>query len=121
MLRIGDYHDLLGHPTVGSSWEAFVIENILREHSEYWEPSYYRSRAGAEIDLVLEGPRKAVHAIEIKFSNTPRASRGFHEGCKDVGATEKFLIYSGQDQFPLSKGVRAMSLNDFLSLLQSER
>ena len=116
MLRISSYDDLLGHPTVGSSWEAFAVENILRNLSDYWEPSYYRTGSGAEIDLVLEGPQNAVRALEIKFSSAPRVSRGFHEGCQAIGATEKFVIYPGSEQFPLARDAQAIGLREFLRL-----
>ncbi len=29
LLNISNYNDLLGHPIIGTSWEGFVIENIM--------------------------------------------------------------------------------------------
>ncbi|KFZ44540.1 ATPase, partial [Smithella sp. D17] len=48
LLRIKTLDDLTGHPSVGASWEGFVIEQIvslLPENSQYY---FYRSNAGAE-------------------------------------------------------------------------
>ncbi len=118
ILRIANYQDLLGHPTVGASWKAFAIENVLRECSDKWEPSYFRTHSGAEIDLVPEGPGARVRAIEIKRSTAPKASRGFYEGCKDVGATEKFVVYPGSDRFPIGNDVDAIGLTQLLSHLR---
>lgn len=68
LLRIPDARALLSHPRVGASWEGVVIEEIVRGLSamgtgaDYY---YYRTGAGAEVDLVLEG-EFGVIPIEIK-------------------------------------------------------
>lgn len=49
------YNALLGHPIVGASWEGYVIEQIRRVVGNDWSFYYYRTHAGAEIDLLL-GP-----------------------------------------------------------------
>ena len=69
--------DALHHaPNVGSRFESFVIEEILRgvEASSAigWEYSHHRSRAGAEIDLILRGAFGLV-PIEIKYGTHPAA------------------------------------------------
>ncbi|MBL8026256.1 MAG: ATP-binding protein [Fibrobacteres bacterium] len=68
-LRIRTMDDLLSHPRMGHSWEGLVIEEIIRGLTsrgiscEYY---YYRTGAGAEIDLVLEGDF-GILPIEIKY------------------------------------------------------
>ena len=113
-LNITDMEDLLGHPGVGASWEAFVIENILRLVSDKWQYSYYRSTAQAEIDLVLEGPQKEILAIEIKRSIAPKVSKGFHYASDDIEATEKIVIYPGTEQFPLGNDVEVVGMPAFI-------
>ncbi len=117
-LMIPDFENLLGHPALGSSWEAYVIENILGQVSDKWRYSFYRTSSQAEIDLVLEGPEKQVWAIEVKRSSAPTLSKGFYYACDDISATHKFVIYPGDDKFPLANGVEAMGLLAFLQLLQ---
>lgn len=71
LLRIPDADALLSHPQVGASWEGMVIEEILRQLNalgEAHEYSYYRTGAGAEVDLVLEGAFGRV-AVEIKHAS----------------------------------------------------
>ena len=116
-LNIVDFEGLLGHPGIGASWEAFVIENVLGQLSDRWQYSYYRTSAQAEIDLVLEGPGDAVWAIEIKRSSSPKVSKGFHFACEDIKATHKFVIYPGHDQFPLPHGLEVVGLLEFLSII----
>jgi hypothetical protein len=114
-LTITDFESLLGHPVVGASWEAFVIENILGQLSDKWQYSYYRTSAQAEIDLVLEGSNKQTWAIEIKRSLSPSASKGFYYGCDDIDATHKFIIYPGKDSYPTVNNVEVIGLIEFIA------
>ncbi|MBI5362626.1 MAG: ATP-binding protein [Planctomycetes bacterium] len=119
LVNLPDLDSLVGHPICGASWEGFVIEQILAELDEDWRASYYRSSGGAEIDLVLEGPRGRVLAIEIKRTASPKLSRGFVEGCADVQPTERWFVTPGGDSFPLGSGARACPLAQFLQELRS--
>ena len=112
-LTITDFESLLGHPVVGASWEAFVVENILGQLSDKWQYSYYRTSAKAEIDLVLEGPNQ-IWAIEIKRSLSPSVSKGFYYACDDINATHKFIIYPGEDSYPTINNVEVVGLIEFL-------
>lgn len=117
LLNISDFDSLLGHPVVGTSWEGFVAENIIVNLSDEWRFSYYRTTNQAEIDLVLEGPNKQVWAIEIKRSVAPSLNNRFHRACDDIGATKKFVIYSGTEQYPLTKDTEVIGLIDFLKMI----
>jgi len=72
LLRIPDTNALLSHPQMGASWEGMVVEEILRQlgaQGVAHEYSYYRTGAGAEVDLVLEGAFGRV-AVEIKHTSS---------------------------------------------------
>jgi len=100
LLGIPDYDALLSNPVVGKSWEGFVVENILSVLPVTAETYFYRTAAGAEIDLLLRLSSSELWAIEIKKSTAPKITRGFHQACVDVQATQKFVIYGGGDEFP---------------------
>ncbi len=61
---------LMNYANVGSSFEAFIIEELIRgveaTHCTNWNYSYYRTKNGAEIDLILQGPFGLL-PVEIKF------------------------------------------------------
>lgn len=116
-LNITDFENLLGHPAIGASWEGFVLENILNQLTDKWRYSYYRTTAQAEVDLVLEGPKNEVWAVEVKRSLTPKVTKGFHYACDDIQATKKYVIYSGNERFPLPNKVEVIGLVEFLQLL----
>ena len=117
LLHIGSLNDLLGHPVMGKSWEGFVIENIATHLPEGVSMMYYRTSAGAEIDLVLEFSSTERWAIEIKYGPKLPLKRGFFEACKDITPTEKMVVYAGGDDFPLPNDVQAVSLMSLLKRL----
>ncbi len=66
LLGLDDRDAVLGHPVAGGSWEGFVIENLLGSAPERVKASFYRTSAGAEIDLVLEMLGGKLWTVEIK-------------------------------------------------------
>ncbi len=111
LLGIGDMNELAGHPVVGKSWEGFVIESLLAVAPERVQASFYSTAAGAEIDLVLElGGQHGLWAIEIKRGLTAKPERGFYSSLEDLKPNKAFVVYSGNDRYPLSDGVEAISL-----------
>jgi predicted AAA+ superfamily ATPase len=100
LLGINTFDDLLGHPVVGASWEGFVIENLLSCLPIGATPWFYRTSAGAEIDLVIELGTQKRYAIEIKRSMAPVGSKGFYMGCEDIKATRRFIVYPGNERIP---------------------
>ncbi|MVM33408.1 DUF4143 domain-containing protein [Spirosoma sp. HMF4905] len=119
LLNLTTMDDLLGHPVVGASWEGFVVENLLSSLPPGVTPWFYRTSAGAEIDLVIERNMQQKYAIEIKRSMAPVLSKGFYLGCEDIGATRRFLVYPGQERYPISKDVTAISLVDMMQELRN--
>lgn len=120
LVNIADYNTLVSHPIAGGSWEGFVIENILSILPYHIRPYYYRSQAGAEIDLVLEISNREKWAIEIKRSAMPTIGKGFHIAAEDIKATRRYVVYAGQDKFSLGKGVVAISLGELMEEVMKE-
>ena len=75
---------------------------------------YYRTSAGAEIDVVVEGPRHRRYAIEIKRSSAPSITRGFRNGLQDLDIRESIVIYTGHEAIPLGGGTVALGLHQAL-------
>jgi uncharacterized protein len=117
LLGINSIEELLGHPAAGESWEGFVIEALIAAAPEGSRPYYYRTQAGAEIDLVLEFNLSERWAIEIKKSSVPTISKGYQSGVNDIAATRKIVIHQGAESFPMKDGVEALTLGDALNAL----
>lgn len=114
LLRIGDMDALLGHPVVGLSWEGFAIENLLSVAPDETQAGFYRTSAGAELDLLLELPEGRLWAVEFKRGLAPRLEKGFHHAREDVKPDRSFVVYSGRDRYPLTDGVEAISLAELM-------
>lgn len=112
LLGIGDLETLLGHPVLGGSWEGFVIDNLLRAAPEQTRPAFYRTAAGAEMDLVLELAGGERWAVEIKRGLAPRPRRGFTQARADLTPHRTFVVYSGSERFLRRDKVEFISLHD---------
>jgi hypothetical protein len=89
LLQIPSRKRLLSHPQMGHSWEAMVSEEILRTLNSAGIPHsacYYRTAAGAEVDLVLEG-KFGLIPFEIKHTQSvnPRHLRPIRDFVEEFG------------------------------------
>jgi uncharacterized protein len=114
LLNIRTYDELLGHPVFGPSWESLVIDQVLAEHEG--EAGFYRTSAGAEIDLVLEIKGKRI-AVECKASATPSVGRGFYTAMEDLEIDETFIVAPVNEGYPLKPSVRVVSLKELTAYL----
>ena len=120
LLGLETFDALAGHPVVGPSWEGFVIENLLAVAPPQTRASFYRTAAGAEIDLVLELPGRAgIWAIEIKHSLAPKLSKGFHHARADLKSARAFVAYAGEERFPIAEDVEVIGVRELAQVLNS--
>ncbi|WP_457628076.1 ATP-binding protein [Oceanithermus sp.] len=108
--RASEQAQLLGRLT-----ETFVIEELAKQAS-WLEPEprryHYRTRGGAEVDLVLEHPDGRVVGVEVKLAGKlpRRATSGLKALREDVG--ENFhlgvVFYSGAQPLPLGERLLAL-------------
>ncbi len=118
LLGINSYETLAGHPVVGTSWEGFVIENLLSVVPYRTFSSFYRTAAGAEIDLVLElSGMRDIWAIEIKRGLGTRLGKGFHNAIRDIKPKRSFVVYPGKERYPVSEDVEAIGLLEMMQIL----
>ena len=79
------------------------------------QTSFYRTSAGAEIDLVIELDAKNRWAIEVKRSiGNPAPSKGFYIGCEDIKATRQIVLYPGRERYKLDPRTEVMPLDELL-------
>jgi hypothetical protein len=118
LLNIETFDDLLGHPVSGPSWEGFVIENLLAAAPSRTQASFYRTAAGAEVDLVLDlGGAHGIWVVEIKRSLTAKPQRGFYNALEDIQPTQSFVVHASTDRYPLAEGIEAIGLQELMTML----
>jgi len=112
LLGLATQEEVLGHPVAGSSWEGFVIETLAATAPAGTQYNFYRTAAGAEIDLLLTLPGQRLWAVEIKRSLTPKVEKGFYQACEDLAPERRIVVFPGLERFPLQHNVEAMPLQD---------
>ncbi|MBB4266683.1 ATP-binding protein [Roseospira visakhapatnamensis] len=121
LLGLEDYNDLAGHPVVGPSWEGFVIETLLAVAPPRTRASFYRTAAGAEIDLLLEMPGKGgLWAIEIKHGLSAKPTKGFHNARDDLNPDCAFVVSVGEERYPIAHAVEAIGLRAMADLIAAQ-
>jgi predicted AAA+ superfamily ATPase len=122
LLGLSTAEQILANMISGPSWEGFAVENILAAVPVGTQSFYYRTGAGAEIDLVLDlgssevssKTRDKPWAMEMKRSSTPSVSKGFHTGSADIKAGRKLIVHPGNGTFSLGQGIEAIGLLDLI-------
>lgn len=120
LLGLETHEQLAGHPVVGASWEGFVIETLLSVLPWRSNAFFYRTAAGAEIDLVIEFGDQTLWAIEIKRSSSAKIKPGFYQACLDLAPVRKFIVHAGEDRYPLKDKLEAISLRDMAEELRKK-
>ncbi len=115
MLRIGDRRQLDGHPVVGGSWEGFIIEQIFGAVPNA-KGYYWRTQAGAELDLLLflKGQRVG---IEIKRAVAPKMTPSMGSALYDLELHRLLVVYPGSVRYTLHPKVEVMSLSQCVAEL----
>lgn len=117
LFNIGSKEELLGHPVAGHSWEGFVIEQIINIISKKYTPYFYRTSAGAEVDLVAVKGDKPELCIEVKLSLSPLPTQGFFNAMDDLNCKEGLIVYPGDDVYSIKHNVKVipvMKLSNYL-------
>ena len=109
LLGIADTQALQGHPIAGVSWEGFVIEQIAAALPADAALGYYRTAAGAELDLVAQVHGRTL-AFEIKLSSAPKPARGFWQALQDVKPERAFVVAPVERGYALAAGVQVVGL-----------
>jgi predicted AAA+ superfamily ATPase len=109
LLGLSNLDAVLGHPVAGSSWEGFVVEQLVNAAPNA-QASFYRTSNGAEVDLVLTFRNQQTWVIEIKRSSAPTVSRGFHQAAVDLGAVRKLLVAPVEQTYPMKEHIEVVDV-----------
>ena len=116
LLGLTSVADLQGNPMAGASWEGFVIDHIAAHLPAGGSMSFYRTAAGAELDVVVEFGQKRI-GFEIKFSVAPKVSKGFWQSLQDVCPHQTFIVAPVQQRWPIADGVEVIPVGDIAGVL----
>jgi predicted AAA+ superfamily ATPase len=118
LLNISSAEELANHPSRGASWEGFVIEEVLRRERAARPastPWFWRTAAGAEVDLLLDRGSEKV-AIEVKAGSgaDARALRSLRESLPDIEANRAWIVDQGPGIAPLGPRIARAGFADVI-------
>ncbi|WP_297094955.1 ATP-binding protein [uncultured Draconibacterium sp.] len=102
------------HPKLGASWEGFVIEQLI-QHADTRDFFYWRTHAGAELDLLVLKNGKRI-GFEVKFSDAAKTTRSVHSVIEDLKLDKLYLINRGTRKFFLTENIEVVPVNQLLSI-----
>ncbi len=107
LLGVPDINTLAGHPSAGASWEGLCVEQICNQLPLGASASFYRTAAGAELDVVVEHGQKKT-GFEIKFSSAPKVTKGFWQACEDLGVHRAYVMAPVSEGWPMANNVEVI-------------
>lgn len=115
LLNISDQKQLMNHPSLGASWESYVISQINYAKNNRIDSYFYRTQVGAECDLVLSRGHIIHACIEIKYSSSPVLSKGFYQSIEDLKCIHNFIIVPDDVDYLFKKNIRIVGLQIFIN------
>lgn len=109
LLGIGTARDLLTHPKCGSSWEGYVIEEIIKG-SFPDEAYYWATHNRAELDLIIVKDGR-LFGVECKRADAPRITPSMRIAVNDLRLEKLIVIYPGERSYPLSDKIEVCPLS----------
>ncbi len=98
--------EVLRHPRCGSSWEGYVIEEVIRS-VEPDDVYFWATHNGAEIDLVfLKSGR--MYGVEVKRTDAPTMTPSMRIALEDLKLESIAVIYPGQKRYSLHKKINVV-------------
>ncbi len=119
LLGLASVRDLQSHPIAGRAWEGFVVEQVAALLPPGAHLGFYRTAAGAEIDLVIEHRSRQV-GVEIKFSSAPKPSKGFWNAMQDLQIDSAYVVAPVSRRFPLAQAVTVIPIWELADVLTRE-
>jgi len=116
LLDIETMQALFAHPVYGTSFEGFVIENLL-PHLPRWRASFYRTSNGAEIDLVLQKGMRTV-AVEIKAATSPKLTRGNRSALEALQPDCGYIVAPVDAPYPITENIMVTTLDALVADLK---
>lgn len=118
LLGISSERNLLESPKRGNSWEGMMIEQIVATEQLHRPGSrfyFYRTHAGAEIDLIIDHGRDRT-GVELKcaLSATKKDFSTLKVGIADGIIHKGLLVYLGERNYPVDDHIHVVGGKDFL-------
>jgi uncharacterized protein len=111
LIGVTDENQLYKSPRLGSSWEGFALEEVIRTlHAGPEECYFWATQANAELDLLIIKNGKRI-GFEFKYADKPSPTKSIHTALKDLSLHGLVIVYPGTKIFPLTENIIVCSLD----------
>ena len=118
LLSIESERDLASHNKLGASWEGFALETAIRILDKRNEEfSFWRTHAGAEVDLFWQSNGKN-WAVEVKYSSAPKLTKSMVSAASDLNLEHLWILYPGDKAYPLAPNTSTLPLTEARRIIQ---
>lgn len=119
LLGILDQQAFFHHPKLGSIWEGFALEEIIRFHHAKPEDVYFWGvHNQGELDLMLFKKGKRL-GFEFKYADAPRLTSSMKLSLELLNLHQLDVIYPGKSNYRLHDKIRVIGLEEYLNVNQS--
>lgn len=119
LLYLETTEQLMGHPALGASWEACVMQEISASLPPFHELCFYRTQDGAEADLVIVRAGVPDTLVEIKFTDAPVVTKSMRIAAADLKTRRNVIVAPVQESYPLKDGFEVLSYYSLYNLFNS--
>jgi uncharacterized protein len=99
---------------LGSLWEGFAIEEILRLYDTNPNQAFFwRTHAGAELDLLLKQENQLI-GFEFKYADAPKLTPSMRLAVEDLALNKLNVIYPGNVDYKLTGNIQVYGLDRYL-------
>ncbi len=117
LLQVPTMTDLQGQPKIGSSWEGFALEHIIKVFQTR-DAYFWATHAGAELDLMVTIAGKR-HGFEFKYADAPGRTRSMQIAIEDLGLEHLWVVYPGDQKYALDDNITAIPLEEVSQLAEA--
>ncbi len=118
LLAIGSFEQLQGHPSLGASWEAYILQEVATMLPARHELYFYRTQDGTEADLLIVKAGIPDILIEIKHSSAPSITKSMRIAANDLKTRRNVIVAPVSDNYPLKDGFEVVSYANLKSLFE---
>eukprot|EP01035_Chromulina_nebulosa_P037508 gene37508-50627_t len=84
------------HPKKGTSFEGYAIEEIIRKTGSEAKFYFWRTQAGAELDLLVIKDGKRI-GFEIKLSDAPTITKSMQTAIDDLNLDHLYIVNPSEE------------------------
>ena len=112
---VSDYAQLQTYHKLGSFWEGFALEEVIRALQVDVQDCYFwATQADAELDLLVMRRGKRL-GFEFKYADAPKTTKSMHIVLEDLKLDYLAVVYPGKDVFPLTERIMAVGFEKIAS------